>query len=155
VTTTETTTTSTYLGYSSSYVKQAQTIQAVGTGITRIAVGLARKGTPTRNITLHVRTALTGPDLATATITPAMVTSTTSANPSWVEVPVARESILTAGSTLYVVLDTGTYDLKNYYYVPLNSGNPYTYGIHYRGTTFYPNANSDMLVKVWFTHGTG
>ena len=155
VTTTEVSTTSTYLGYSSSYVKQAQSLRAAGTGISRIAIGLARKGTPTRDITVRMRTTLNGPDLATATITPAMVTSTSSADPSSVEVPVAREGILTAGSTLYIVLDTGTYDLKNYYYVPLNSGNPYKDGIHYRGTSFYPNGNSDMLVKVWFSDGSG
>ncbi|MDD1656887.1 MAG: heparinase II/III family protein [Methanomicrobiales archaeon] len=151
VTTTETATTSSYLGYSSSYIKQAQTIKAAGTGIDRIAIGLARKGTPSLSITVRLRTTLKGPDLATATITPAMVTSTSSASPSWVEVPIDQEGILTAGSTLYVVLDTGTYDLKNYYYVPLNSGNPYPHGIHYRGTNFYPNAVSDMMVKVWFT----
>ncbi|MDD1659869.1 MAG: hypothetical protein LUQ62_01540, partial [Methanomicrobiales archaeon] len=130
-------------------------LKAADSGISRIAIGLARKGNPTRDITVSLRTTLKGSDLATATITPAMVTSTSSSDPSWVEVPVGREGILTPGSTLFVVLDTGTYDLKNYYYVPLNSRNPYADGIHYRGTSFYPNGNSDMLVKVWFTDGTG
>jgi len=151
VTTTETTTTSTYLGYSSTYVKQAQSMKAAGTGISRVAFGLARKGTPTLNLTVRVRSTLNGPDLATATITPAMVTSTSSSSPSWVEVPIGKTGILTTGNTYYLVLDAGTYDMKNYYYTPLNSGNPYPDGIHYRGTNFYPNEVSDMLVKAWFT----
>ncbi|MDD1645324.1 MAG: hypothetical protein LUP93_03290, partial [Methanomicrobiales archaeon] len=142
---------STYLGYSSSYVKQAQSIKASGTGITKIAVSLARKGNPTLPITVRLRSSLKGADLATATITPAMVTSTSSSSPVWVEVSVDRQGILTAGSPLYVVLDTGTYDLRNYYYVPLNSRNPYADGNHYRGTSFYTNSASDMLLKVWFT----
>ena len=136
-------------------MKQAQSLKAADSGISRIAIGLARKGTPTKNLTVRIRTTLNGADLATATITPAMVTSTSSSSPSWVEVPVGKAGILTTGSTVYVVLDTGTYDLKNYYYVPLNSGNPYADGIHYRGTTLYPNSVSDMLVKVWFTGGSG
>jgi hypothetical protein len=132
-------------------MKQAQSVKSSGTGIDRVAIALARKGTPSLPITVRLRTTLKGPDLATATITPAMVTSTSSADPSWVEVTVGREGILTSGGTLFVVLDTGSYDLKNYYYVPLNSKNPYADGIHYRGTSFYPNSNSDMLVKIWFT----
>jgi len=151
VTTTETATTSTYLGYSSSYVRQAQSVKAAGTGIDRVAIALARKGNPTLPITVRLRSTLKGTDLATATITPAMVSSTSSTSPGWVEVSVGRQGILTAGSPLYVVLDTGTYDLKNYYYVPLNSRNPYPDGNHYRGTSYYTNAASDMLVKVWFT----
>jgi beta propeller repeat protein len=155
VVTSSTSTTSTYLGYSSSYVKQAQSMKAADSGISRVAFALARKGTPALNLTVRVRTTLNGPDLATATITPSMVTSMDSSSPSWVEVPIGKEGILTSGGTVYVILDAGTYDLKNYYYVPLNSGNPYSDGIHYRGTTFYPNSGSDMLVKVWFTGGSG
>jgi PKD repeat protein len=151
VVTTSTTTTSTYLGYSSTYVKQAQSMKAAGTGLSRVAFGLARKGTPTLSLTVRVRSTLNGPDLATATITPAMVTSTDASSPSWVEVPIGRDGIFTTGSTVYLILDAGTYDLKNYYYAPLNSGNPYADGMHYRGTTFYPNSVSDMLVKAWFT----
>ncbi|MDD1654344.1 MAG: heparinase II/III family protein, partial [Methanomicrobiales archaeon] len=149
VTTTETATTSSYLGYSSSYIKQAQSVKSAGTGVEKVAVALARKGSPTIPITVRLRSTLKGADLATATITPVMVTSTSSSSPEWVEVYVGRQGILTAGSPLYVVLDTGTYDLKNYYYVPLNSRNPYANGNHYRGTSFYPNSASDMLVKVW------
>ncbi|MDD1646425.1 MAG: heparinase II/III family protein [Methanomicrobiales archaeon] len=151
VTTTEIATTSSYLGYSSSYVKQAQSLEAAGTGVSRIAIGLARKGNPSLPITVRLRRSLRGDDLATATITPGMVVSTDSDSPAWVEVAIDRKGILARGSTLYVVLDTGTYDLRNYYYVPLNSGDPYPDGSHYRGTSFYPNPDSDMLVKVWFT----
>jgi hypothetical protein len=132
-------------------VTQAQTVKSAGTGVDRVAIALARKGTPSLPITVHLRASLKGTDLATATITPAMVTSTSSTSPGWVEVSVNRQGILTAGSPLYVVLDTGTYDLKNYYYFPLNSKNPYPNGVHYRGTSFYPNSGSDALVKVWFT----
>jgi C1A family cysteine protease len=150
VVTTETATTYTYLGYSSTYLRQAQSLKAAGTGISQVAVALAKKGTPTQAITVGVRTTPKGANLATATITPAMVTSPDHLNPTWVTVPVTAGS-LTKGSTLYLVLSTPSGDYRNYYRVPLNARNPFADGIHYRGSTGSSNPSYDMLVKVWFT----
>ena len=150
VVTTETPTTYTFLAYSSTYLKQGQSVKAAGTGISQVAVALAKKGTTPRDITLSVRSTIKGADLATATITPSMVTSTDYANPTWVTVPMTVSG-LTSGNTYYIVLSTPGSDLRNYYRVPLNKNNPYKDGIHYKGTGLSYNSAYDMLVKVWFT----
>jgi len=150
VVTTETSTTYTYLAYSNTYKQQAQSVKAAGTGISQISVALAKKGSPTQVLTLHVRKVIGGTDLATATITPDMVTSTLPANPTWVTLPVSATG-LTPGTTYYVVLKAGTTSLRNYYTVPLNGQNPYKDGAHYKNTIGSLNSNTDMLVKVWFT----
>jgi alpha-D-ribose 1-methylphosphonate 5-triphosphate synthase subunit PhnH len=150
VVTTETPTTYTFLAYSSTYLKQGQSVKAAGTGISQVAVALAKKGTTPRDITLSVRTTLKGADLATATITPSMVPSTDYANPTWVTVPVTVSG-LTSGNTYYIVLSTAGSDLRNYYRVPLNGQNKYKDGIHYKGTSLSYNSAYDLLVKVWFT----
>jgi hypothetical protein len=113
-------------------------------------VALARKGTPTTTLTLSVRSTLKGADLATATITSSMVTSTDPANPAWVTVPLAATG-LTSGNTYYFILTSSSGELRNYYWVPLNGQNPYADGIQYRGTNLFENPGADMLVKVWFT----
>ena len=150
VVTTEKATTYTYLAYSNTYKQQAQSVKAAGTGISQISVALAKKGSPTQVLTLHVRKVIGGTDLATATITPDMVTSTLPANPTWVTLPVSATG-LTPGTTYYVVLKAGTTSLRNYYTVPLNGQNPYKDGAHYKNTIGSLNSNTDMLVKVWFT----
>ncbi|MDD1648069.1 MAG: lectin like domain-containing protein, partial [Methanomicrobiales archaeon] len=63
VVTTETATTYTYLGYSRTYLQQAQSVKATGTGISQVAVALTRKGVPTQSLTLHVRKVIGGTDL--------------------------------------------------------------------------------------------
>jgi len=126
-------------------------VKAAGTGIDRIAVALAKKGSSAPPITLHVRSVLGGADLATASITSNLVTSTNVADPTWVTLDISRTGILTQGKTYYVVLDTATTDLKNYYYVPLNGNNPYLDGHHFKNTIGSLNSGYDMLMKVWFT----
>ncbi|MDD1657333.1 MAG: lectin like domain-containing protein [Methanomicrobiales archaeon] len=150
IVTTETATTYTYLSYSKTYLRQAQSLKAAGTGISQVAVALAKKGSPSQAITLSIRTTPNGANLATATISPALVTSTDYLNPTWVTVPVTAGG-LNPGNTLYVVLSTSSGDYRNYYRVPLNSRNPFADGIHFRGTTGSSNPAYDMLVKVWFT----
>jgi hypothetical protein len=151
VVTSETSTTSAYLGYSNTYRQQAQSVKAAGSGLDRIAVALAKKGTAAPTVTLHVRTTLGAPDLATAVITPDLVSSADAANPAWVTVDIGKTGILTPGKTYFVVLDTAATDLKNYYYVPLNGNNPYLDGHHFKNTIGSLNSGTDMLVKVWFT----
>ena len=151
VVTSETSTTSAYLGYSNTYKQQAQSVKAAGTGIERLAVALAKKGSSAPTITLHVRATLGGPDLATASITSDLVTATSVSNPTWVTLDMSKTGILTQGKTYFVVLDTAATDLKNYYYVPINGNNPYLDGHHFRNTVGSLNSGSDMLLKVWFT----
>jgi C1A family cysteine protease len=150
VVTAETATTYTYLAYSNTYLKQGQSVTAAGTGISQVAVALAKKGTTPKDITLSVRSSLKGADLATATITSGMVTSTDFLNPTWVTVPITMGG-LTSGGTYYIVLTTTGSDLRNYYRVPLNGQNLYKNGNHYKGTSLSSNSAYDMLVKVWFT----
>jgi hypothetical protein len=126
-------------------------VKAAGTGIDRLAVALAKKGSSAPTITLHVRATLGGPDLATASITSDLVTSTSVSNPTWVTLDISKTGILTQGKTYFVVLDTAATDLKNYYYVPINGNNPYLDGHHFRNTVGSLNSGSDMLLKVWFT----
>jgi PKD repeat protein len=151
VTTTETAPTSTnyYLGYGSSYKQQAQTVKAAGTEIEQISVALIKVGTPTQNVQLYVRSTIGGTNLGSATITPAMVTSTDYQNPSWATVPISVTG-LTTGNTYYVVLYTPTTLLQDYYKTPANVNNPYPDGAHYRGNTGAENSPYDLLVKVWF-----
>ncbi|MDD1655274.1 MAG: hypothetical protein LUO91_06180, partial [Methanomicrobiales archaeon] len=63
------------LGSSGSHLQQAQSLKAAGTGLSEVTVALARTGTPTRSIQVHVRSTLGGADLAKGIITPSMVTS--------------------------------------------------------------------------------
>ncbi|MDD1653186.1 MAG: lectin like domain-containing protein [Methanomicrobiales archaeon] len=148
--TTETATTSTYVGYSKTYLQQGQSVKATGTGISQVAVALAKKGSPSQSLTLHVRTVLSGPDLATAYITPDMVTSTNYRDPSWATIAVPTSG-LTSGNTYFIVLSAGSTDLRNYYYVPLNTQNPYRDGYLFKNSIGSLSSSSDMLLKVWFT----
>jgi hypothetical protein len=154
VETAATATTYTYLGYSSIYSKQAQSLKAADTGISQVTVALARKGTPARNIQVRVRSVLGGADLATGIITPSQVTSTDYQAPSWVTVPLTRNQDITKGSTIFVLLVMDGYDYRNCYLVPLNRNNQYNDGSHYQNTVGSMNYNYDMLVRALFTSGT-
>jgi len=151
VETTESSTSSTYLGYSAIYYQQAQSLKAAGSGVSQVSVALARKGTPTRNIRVSIRSAIGGTELATATITPSLVTSPDPTKPTWVTVPVTRSQDIARGSTVYLVLKMDGYDSRNYYLLPLNKNNEYRDGSHFQNTRGSLNAGSDMLVRAWFT----
>ncbi|MDD1653185.1 MAG: lectin like domain-containing protein [Methanomicrobiales archaeon] len=154
VVTTETATSSTYLGYSGTYFQQAQSVKASDSGISEIQVALARKGSPAQTINFHVRATLKGTDLGWASITPDMVTSTDYKNPSWVRLVASDPIPVASGAPCYLVLDTDTGNLQNYYLVPLNGNNPYRDGYHYKNTVGSLNSAYDMLVTVSFTPGT-
>ncbi|MDD1660801.1 MAG: hypothetical protein LUQ62_06315, partial [Methanomicrobiales archaeon] len=153
VMTTGTATTYTYLGYTSTYLQQAQSFKVADTGISRVAVALAKRGSPILDITLSVRTTVKGPDLSRATIVPSRVTSTDYKKPTWVEVPLDLRGKLTKGSTCYVVLSVSSSDSRNCYLVPLNGYNPFKEGYLYKNTIGSQTASSEMLMKVWFTDG--
>ncbi|MDD1653317.1 MAG: hypothetical protein LUQ64_02095, partial [Methanomicrobiales archaeon] len=144
----------TYLGYSATFSRQAQSLKAADTGISQVAVALAKRGTPTRNIQVHVRSVMGGADVATGTITPSQVTSTDYLAPAWVTVPLIRNQNITKGSTVFVVLEIDGYDSRNHYLVPLNWNNLYRDGSHYRNAVGSLNSNYDMLMRAFFTAGT-
>jgi hypothetical protein len=150
VVTTETPTTYTYLGYSRTYLQQAQSMKAADTGVSEVKVALAKKGTPSQSINFHIRATLKGTDLAWGTIPPDLVTSTDYRNPSWVRLVASEPIGVTKGNTYYFVLDTDASDLKNYFLVPINGNNPYRDGYHYKNTIGSVNSLYDMLMKVTF-----
>ncbi|MDD1654529.1 MAG: PKD domain-containing protein, partial [Methanomicrobiales archaeon] len=153
VMTTSTASTYTYLGYTSTYLKQAQSFRAADTGVSRIAVALARRGTPAMDILLSVRSTLKGADLASTTIAASQVTSTDYRTPTWVEVPLDLRGQLTKGQVCYIVLSVPTYSSRNCFLVPLNGNNPFKEGSLYKNTVLSQAASSEMLMKVWFTDG--
>jgi len=166
VVTTESYTTTNYLGYQGwTYTMQGQSVKAAGTGVDDIAVPLARKTKPLctpETITARLRASLNGPDLATATITPDMVTSTTNgAAPvemSWVTVSFDRDGIIGVNEPLFVLLTTPSWNNDCYYYIYTNT-NVYPDGSHWRGTsiqgTYQEQPLKDMPLKVWFTGPPG
>ncbi|MDD1652277.1 MAG: hypothetical protein LUO86_04515, partial [Methanomicrobiales archaeon] len=132
-----------------------QTIISAEAGIGTVQVGLARKGTPTQNINVHIRETLNGPDVAWAVIGPEYVTSTDYTNPTWVTMTGPVENFLTRGSTYFYVFEAREINLQNYYLVPINGNNPYPDGAHYKNTVGTLNSNYDMLMKVTFTSYAG
>ena len=155
VITAETATSQAYMGYSGTYLQQAQTIKSAETGIVTVQVGLARKGTPTQNINVHIRETLNGPDVAWAVIGPEHVTSTDYTSPTWVTMTGPAENFLTKGSIYFYVFEAREINLQNYYLVPINGNNPYADGAHYKNTVGTLNSNYDMLMKVTFTSYAG
>ena len=150
VTTTETATSSAYMGYSGTYFQQAQSMKAADAGLYTVRVALARKGYPTQDIHFHLRATLNGPDLAWATITDEFIGSADYTQPSWVTIIFPRVNFLTPGNTYYYVFKADEYNLQNYYLVPINGNNPYPDGAHYKNSVGSLNANYDMLMKVTF-----
>jgi hypothetical protein len=143
------------LGSSASTLQQAQSLKAADTMLSEITVALARTGTPTRSIQVHVRSTLGGADIAKGTITPSLVTSRDPTEPTWVTVPLTRSRAITRGSTFYVVLQMIEHDSQNYYLVPLNNTNPYRDGSHFQNSRGSQNPGADMLVRARFGTGTG
>ena len=155
VVTTETATSTAYMGYSGTYLQQAQTIKSKEAGIVTVMVALARKGTPTQNINCHIRETLNGPDLAWAIIPPEYVTSTDYTTPTWITLSGPSENFLTKGTTYFYVFEAREINLQNYYLVPINGNNPYPDGAHYKNSVGTLNSNYDMLMKVTFTSYAG
>ena len=140
-----------YLGSGGTFNNHTQSMTAAGTGIDKIAVYMKRNAnTPTRDITIRVRSSLSGPDLATGTITIGQ-TSTTA---DWEEATITGGSgILTKDATFYIMFDT-VYPSTKTYLLYYNSTNPYAGGQVYYG--YYQNGggsyvNHDILMRVWFT----
>jgi len=86
-------------------------MKSAGTGLSRVAFALARKGTPTLNLTVRVRNRPERPRPGHGHHHAGDGRLNGSLRPSWVEVSLGREGILTTAARC-THLDAGTYDLK-------------------------------------------
>ena len=154
ITTAETPSTYTYLGYSSSYLAQGQSFKAAGPNLVRVTVALAKAGNPAGDIKVSIRSTPKGTDLASATIPRSAVTSTNYASPTWCTVQFSNGVPLTQGNTYWVVLSVTSTSYSNYFRVPIRSGNPYADGAWYKGTSLTAYYNYDLLLKLAFGSGT-
>ena len=150
IVTTTTANTRTYLGYSSSYAQQAQSFKAVGDRISRVTVALAKYGSPTGDITVSIRSSMSGSNLASTTLSRQAVTSTNYLSPTWVDVTFPGGVAVTPGNTYYLVLRASGYSYSAYYHVPLNSGNPYASGSWYSSSSGTVQTSYDLLLKIAF-----
>ena len=104
ITTAETASTYTYLGYSSTYLAQGQSFKAAGSNLARVTVALAKAGNPASDIKVSIRSTPKGTDLGSATIPRSAVTSTNYTSPTWCTAQFSNGVPLTQGSTYWVVL---------------------------------------------------
>jgi len=129
---------------------RGQSIWGTGRLLTQVGLFVGRVGTPTANIEIAIRDALTGSDLATATIVPGDVGTTAGV------VNVTLSSPFTLSAKTYYILfrASAVGDAGNHYQVYGNSksqadyeSDPYRGGIqHYSdGTTWTVNTDDD-----WF-----
>ncbi|MCK4267246.1 MAG: hypothetical protein KAX16_00330, partial [Actinomycetia bacterium] len=97
--------------------ERAQSITGTGQLLTHVGLRMRRSGAPTANININIRTtSLAGPNVATATITPAETSS------SYEEVYEALDSTvtLTSGQTYYIVMKASESSTTSFYYVAEN-----------------------------------
>ena len=92
----------------------------------RVEVYIRKTGSPSSDIVLSIRSALTGADLVNIS-KPASQISTTS---SWVEFDFSDLTV-TPGSTYYLVLKTSGGNYMNFYYWGYGSRTPYTNGMRW------------------------
>jgi len=145
----------------------AQSIKGTGEPLTHVGILAAKAGSPSVNIDVSVRAALTGPNLSTATIAPGEIGSSFGAVYKQLNTPVR----LTSGQTYYVVIETNGADVNNYYGLAdnysLGSGyraDPYVDGVEhwyengawrdYPGDDFFFTTNPNAVAKDDNGHGT-
>jgi hypothetical protein len=154
VTTTEKPTTYSYLGRSSSFLKQGQSFRTAGPVLSYVTVALARNGNPTENVRVSIRTNPKGSDLASGTVPASAIVSKDYLNPTWYTVSFPGGVSVTPENTYFIILSVSSSDYSNHYRVPIASGNPYVPGAWYKGTSLSVNYSYDMLLRIGFG-GTG
>ena len=137
------------LGYNSSTTKNSQSFIAPGGWIRNGTVGLSKSTVATLTITVSIRSSLTGPNLASATILPTQITSTDPANPTWANFTFSPALKVTPGATYYLVLTTSGYSMALYYKWS-QSSDVYPYGIEYYTTSDTPDYTRDFLSKIGY-----
>jgi hypothetical protein len=154
ITTAETPSTYTYLGYSSSYLAQGESFKAAAPNLVRVTVALAKAGNAAGDIKVSIRSTPKGSDLASATILRSAVTSTSYTSPTWCTAEFPNGVLLTQGNIYWVVLSVTSTSSSNYYRVPIRSGNPYADGAWYKGTSLTAYYSYDLLLKLAFGSNT-
>ena len=129
---------------------QTQSLKAVGSSISRVAVPLVKVGTPAQEITVTVENAWLQP-VGWTTIPASAVTSTEHSRLDWVTAEFTKPVQVSKGSLYYVKLSVTTRDEKNFFLIPLHGGNPYQPGNWWRGDAENPDMTTDLLVKVAFS----
>ncbi|MDD1655646.1 MAG: hypothetical protein LUO91_08120, partial [Methanomicrobiales archaeon] len=129
---------------------QTQSLKAVGSSISRIAVPLVKTGNPAQEITVTVENAWLQP-VGWTTIPASVIRSTEPSRLEWVTAEFTKPVQVSKGSLYYVKLSVTSRDEKNFFLIPLHGGNPYQPGNWWRGDAEYPDMTTDLLVKVAFS----
>ncbi len=134
------------IGQSASNATAAQSFQPSLDFITGATVHVRRVGNPSGNLSVNLRSSLSGADLATATITPASLTT------SYQDIEVTFPSLaqVTGGSTYYLVLTTTANNSSNYYQWGGRGTNGYANGTAYQNST---NQSHDMRFRTHYIPG--
>jgi PKD repeat protein len=98
--------------------------------LTRVELLMKKTGSPTSDVTLSVRSLLTGADLVSAS----KPSSEISTNPGWVEFDFSNLAVI-PGNAYYLVLKTANGNNQNCYKWGYGAGSPYNNGVLWYSTT--------------------
>lgn len=124
------------IGYSSSQSWAAQSFRPNITDINGVRVELRKYGSP-NDLTVHLRSSITGADLTNGTAT-VSAASIPSGSYNQIDIDFPASVSVTAGQTYYLVLTTTSQSSSNYYRWgsrELNWSNPYSDGVMWRCTS--------------------
>lgn len=146
VTTTTSSNSTLRLGYSAGESWVGQSFVSNHGVISGVELYLRRFGNPS-NVTIHLRSSLTGADLASAEISSGSI-STSSLN--WETVSFSEPVQVTPDDTVFVVATTTTQSTSNYYQVGVRTSNPYAGGNAFQQSTAL---TSDLLLRSFILEG--
>lgn len=134
------------IGQNASNTSAAQSFTPSLDFITGASVYVRRVGNPSTNLQVNLRSSLAGANLASATITPASLTT------SYQDIQIAFPSAypLSSGTLYYLVLTTSSNNATNYYQWGARSTNGYANGTAYQNST---NQNFDSRFRTHYITG--
>ncbi len=135
-----------YIGRTASQLTGAQSFQPTVAMISGVAVTVLKTGSPSGNLTVSIRSSISGSDLASATIASSSVTS------SYQTLTATFTNALgvTPGSTYYIVLSTSATSSSNYYEWRGSNSSSYSGGQAYQNTT---SQNWDARFETYLING--
>ncbi len=135
-----------YIGRSASQLYAGQSFQPTIDFISGVQVRVDKVGSPTGDLSVSIRSSLTGADLATGTIAASSVTT------SYQYLTVTFPSVLavTSGSTYYIVLTTTATSSSNYYEWAASSNSSYSGGQAFQNTT---SQSRDARFETYYISG--
>ena len=132
--------------------ERAQSIKGTGKPLTHVGLMLRRTGVPTANINISIRSALGGPNLATATVT----SVETSTSDEEVYKALSASVDLAAGTTYYIVMSASESSATSYYAISDNDdgvggykADPYKEGMEhwFNGVSWVARAGDDFYFR--------